>query len=69
VPVFDKSARRDGAFARADFAYDLDEDYYTCPAGKGAEALSPLLRSRPGHAARCRRGDTHLIRDTLVAGR
>ncbi len=34
IPVFDKSARRDGAFERADFAYDLDEDHYTCPAGK-----------------------------------
>src|SRR5688500_18115245 len=34
IPVFDKSARRDGAFERADFAYDLDDDHYTCPAGK-----------------------------------
>ena len=34
IPVFDKSARRDGAFERADFAYDLDEDHYTGPAGK-----------------------------------
>ena len=34
IPVFDKSARRDGAFERADFSYDLDEDHYTCPAGK-----------------------------------
>jgi transposase len=34
IPVFDKSARRDGAFERADFAYDLDEDHYICPAGK-----------------------------------
>jgi hypothetical protein len=28
------SARRDGTFARADFTYDLNEDHYTCPAGK-----------------------------------
>ena len=34
IPVFDKSARRDGVFERADFSYDLDEDHYTCPAGK-----------------------------------
>src|SRR5215212_6502891 len=34
IPIFDKSARRDGAFERADFSYDLDEDHYTCPAGK-----------------------------------
>ena len=24
IPVFDKSARNDGTFARADFSYDLD---------------------------------------------
>ena len=34
IPVFDKSARRDGAFERTDFSYDLDEDHYTCPADK-----------------------------------
>ena len=34
IPVFDKSARADGTFARADFAYDLEQDHYTCPAGK-----------------------------------
>jgi len=31
--VFDKSARRDGTFARADFRYDLGDDSYVCPAG------------------------------------
>ncbi len=34
VPVFDKSARSDGTFSRADFAYDHAADSYTCPAGK-----------------------------------
>ncbi|KQN16643.1 IS5/IS1182 family transposase, partial [Sphingomonas sp. Leaf30] len=33
IPVFDKSARRDGTFARADFRYDLGDDSYVCPAG------------------------------------
>ncbi|PZQ84491.1 MAG: IS5/IS1182 family transposase [Ancylobacter novellus] len=39
VPVFDKSARRDGTFSRADFTYDHETDAYVCPAGK-------LLRQR-----------------------
>jgi hypothetical protein len=34
IPVFDKSNRTDGNFSRADFTFDLDEDRYTCPAGK-----------------------------------
>lgn len=33
IPVFDKSARRDGSFERADFIYDLEDDSYICPAG------------------------------------
>jgi hypothetical protein len=32
--VFDKSARNNGTFARADFTYDARRDAYTCPAGK-----------------------------------
>lgn len=34
VPVFDKSARADGAFDRRSFRFDRDQDHYTCPAGK-----------------------------------
>ena len=34
IPVFDKSARTDGTFERADFAYDREADAYICPAGK-----------------------------------
>ncbi len=34
IPVFDKSARTDGSFARADFEYDHDDDSYICPDGK-----------------------------------
>lgn len=33
IPVFDKSARGDGSFERADFTYDHENDSYTCPAG------------------------------------
>lgn len=34
IPVFDKSARRDGTFERADFTYDHKDDSYICPGGK-----------------------------------
>lgn len=34
VSVFDKSARRDGTFARDAFTYDREGDVYFCPAGK-----------------------------------
>lgn len=34
IPVFDKSARKDGSLARSDFTYDHAGDAYTCPAGK-----------------------------------
>ena len=32
--MIDKSARRDGTFAREDFRYDQGTDTYICPAGK-----------------------------------
>ena len=41
VPVFDKSARRDGTFERNDFIYDHRSDTYACPAGK---TLKPRRR-------------------------
>lgn len=34
IPVFDKSARRDGTFERSVFTYDHDDDSYVCPGGK-----------------------------------
>ena len=40
IPVFDKSARSDGTFERAAFAFDHDDDSYVCPDGK---------RLRPRH--------------------
>ena len=33
IPVWDKSARPDGAFNRADFVFDHDRNVYTCPGG------------------------------------
>lgn len=34
IPVIDKSQRNDGTFSREDFAYDPQQDAYTCPGGK-----------------------------------
>jgi transposase len=33
VPVWDKSARPDGSFSRADFAFDRERNVYICPGG------------------------------------
>ena len=33
-PVWDKSARSDGTFSRADFVFDRSRDIYICPKGK-----------------------------------
>jgi transposase len=33
VPVWDKSARRDGSFSRADFVFDQERNVYICPGG------------------------------------
>jgi transposase len=34
IPVWDKSRRRDGSFARDDFTFDAEKDLYICPGGK-----------------------------------
>ena len=34
IPVFDRSSRNDGTFARADFKWDGQGDVYVCPLGK-----------------------------------
>jgi len=33
VPVWDKSARHDGMFSRADFVFDQERNVYICPGG------------------------------------
>lgn len=43
IPVFDKSGRTDGTFARADFAYDQQSDVYICPAGKVLASTGALV--------------------------
>ena len=34
IPVWDKSARSDGTFSRADFVFDRERNVYICPSGK-----------------------------------
>ena len=34
IPVWDRGTREDGTFSRDDFAFDPEQDQYTCPAGK-----------------------------------
>ena len=34
IPVWDKSARSDGTFSRADFVFDRERNIYICPGGK-----------------------------------
>ncbi len=45
IPVFDKSARTDGSFAREDFAYDHKGDVYFCPAGKMMTSKGTLVNN------------------------
>ena len=50
IPVFDKSARNDGTFSRADFTYDTQQDVYTCPAGKLLKRRQRRHHDRPDRA-------------------
>jgi transposase len=43
VPVFDKSARKDGTFSREDFTYDRKGDVYHCPGGKRLTCKGTLV--------------------------
>lgn len=43
IPVFDKSARRDGTFSRDDFRYDHEGDIYICPEGKPLHTKGTLV--------------------------
>src|SRR5829696_3393599 len=43
IPVFDKSARDDGTFARGAFNYDQEHDLYVCPAGKVLTSTGTLV--------------------------
>ena len=43
VTVFDKSARKDGTFSRADFTYDHAGDVYHCPGGTTLTTTGTLV--------------------------
>jgi len=43
VTVFDKSARKDGTFSRADFTYDHEGDFYYCPGGTALRTTGTLV--------------------------
>ena len=43
VTVFDKSARKDGTFSRADFTYDHEGDFYSCPGGTALRTTGTLV--------------------------
>jgi transposase len=43
VTVFDKSARKDGTFSRADFTYDHERDFYSCPGGTTLTTTGTLV--------------------------
>jgi transposase len=46
VPVWDKSKRRDGTFSRADFNYDTERDFYTCPGGKPLKSTGKIYAGK-----------------------
>jgi hypothetical protein len=46
IPVFDKSGRDDGTFAREDFAFDPEANIYICPAGKVLASTGTLVNDR-----------------------
>jgi hypothetical protein len=43
VTLFDKSARKDGTFSRADFTYDQQHDVYRCPGGTALRTTGSLV--------------------------
>jgi len=51
IPVWDKSGREDGTFARSDFSFDRERNLYICPAGK---SLTTTGRVGADHIVRYR---------------
>jgi hypothetical protein len=43
IPVWDKSARSDGTFSRADFVFDRDRNVYICQGGKLLRTTGTLI--------------------------
>src|SRR6195256_2307473 len=60
VPVWDKSARPDGTFSRADFAFDRERNVYFCPGGAELTSTGNIdqghivyYRASKGDCSRC----------------
>jgi hypothetical protein len=45
VPVWDKSARHDGTFSRADFVFDRERNIYVCPGGAELTSTGTSIRA------------------------
>ena len=58
IPVFDKSARNDGSFERADFVYDHNNDSYICPGGNRLRRSNPTSVRRAPASIRTARSAT-----------
>ena len=43
IPVWDKSARSDGTYSRADFVFDRSRNIYICPNGKLLHTTGTVL--------------------------
>jgi transposase len=46
IPVFDKSARKDGTLSRADFRFDAEHNVYVCPQGKPLTTTGHVGKNR-----------------------
>jgi transposase len=60
VPVWDKSARPDGTFSRADFVFDRERNVYVCPGGAELTSTGNIdqghivyYRASKGDCSRC----------------
>ena len=49
IPVWDKSARPDGSFSRADFVFDQQRNVYTCPGGAELTSTGSVDQGRIVH--------------------
>jgi len=46
IPVFDRSARKDGSLSRADFRFDAEPNVYVCPQGKPLTTTGRVYQNR-----------------------
>ena len=46
VPVWDRSARKNGLFSRSDFVFDAEANHYICPGGKKLTTTGTISQGR-----------------------